>query len=499
MGEKTVNVNKKKGKTGKPKKRVLFVDDEIDIILLAVRILQGKYPDCEIVGVSSIEEATKKIIASLINNEPFNLAIVDLYLPGESGADFARRLIDIVQDINVVIMTGAPNSLELLDIAPDAVIIKSGNIYDTLIETTGRLMKPRRISTDSKIVRANWFRATQYFSGRLSEAYIKKFKLRSEDEKYFSGVSALRPFTQKIDIVEPGKEVEQIITKTKQGDWIATVIYYNKEVAPKKVNVVISSLIGCPIDCGFCINPHIRKDGNGEPIKYKGKLSVDEIIAQVYHAMMSQRVKEAMAERSDIELVINIAGEGEPLLNSNNCFEAIRHLLKIRENKRPKISFIVTTIGIEKELEMFLNEYADLVPYVTFYWSLNFREKMRKEHMPGTTKESVSRLKDLFTRIAKISGIPVTVSWACFEGINRINITKEDAEFLADIIGSEGLLTGKLMAGIEDILKGAKNTSKEAVINFGKLLGVPYRIREIVGTGCDRCGNSAPEWIVEKC
>lgn len=111
--------------------RVLFLDDEEPIVLLASRMLKRLGFQVEAhTNASDAMEAFRRAPAS------FDLVLTDLSMPGASGLEFARDVLAIRPDIPVVLTTGYidPSDLDVArDIGVREVILKP-----TTIEEMGR-------------------------------------------------------------------------------------------------------------------------------------------------------------------------------------------------------------------------------------------------------------------------------------------------------------------------------------------------------------------------
>jgi PAS domain S-box-containing protein len=111
--------------------RVLFLDDEEPLVRLATRML-----DRLGYRVDAYTRASDALEAFRSQPERFDLVLTDLSMPGASGMDFARSVLDIRPDIPVILTTGYidPDDLELVQrIGVREVILKP-----TTIEEMGR-------------------------------------------------------------------------------------------------------------------------------------------------------------------------------------------------------------------------------------------------------------------------------------------------------------------------------------------------------------------------
>lgn len=89
---------------GEDKGRILIVDDELAIRLTVREILRRA--GFHVSAVASGEEALE-----LIQSQPFDLALIDLVMPGMGGIELMRRLQEVAPDTMLIVMT-ARGSME---------------------------------------------------------------------------------------------------------------------------------------------------------------------------------------------------------------------------------------------------------------------------------------------------------------------------------------------------------------------------------------------------
>jgi CheY-like chemotaxis protein len=81
--------------------RILYLDDEHSLVILARRLLERL--GYQVAGFSSPEEALAAFEAA---PDQFDLVLSDLSMPGISGIDVARRMLEIRPDIPVLLASG---------------------------------------------------------------------------------------------------------------------------------------------------------------------------------------------------------------------------------------------------------------------------------------------------------------------------------------------------------------------------------------------------------
>jgi CheY-like chemotaxis protein len=88
-------------------RRVLVVDDDRAFVRLIRRALEARFPDCEIVSARDSEEAQARLA-----QEPVQVALLDIGLPGADGRSLARALRDRDSALTVIAVTGIQPGLE---------------------------------------------------------------------------------------------------------------------------------------------------------------------------------------------------------------------------------------------------------------------------------------------------------------------------------------------------------------------------------------------------
>lgn len=459
------------------KGRILVVEDDLTQLSLVNTVLSAD--GYEVACANNIKSANQLVSISIIMKQPFNLAILDLHLGMDSGGEFGRRLLEIIGNINVVIMTGSAEAARLLTYRPDHVLIKVLSC-DSLREVCAQLMKPKRHAIYSPEMSLNYWLATQHLRG----------------------IESLRWYSGKVDTSRRNENTEKItsLASVDGATYVNTVIYQNKKVDKGVVNIALSSCLGCLGLCEFCKNHRNRLDKNGKLINFIRPLSTDEIVAQAYIAMYSSRAEKAFEDDSDIRLVFNFAAEGDGLrYNLDNCARAIEQLSKIT---KPDTSFIMTSIGSESALREIIRKYINLLN-LRQYWSVDslFPEK-RVLLKRGTAGDSLENLRDLYEIIANLTGKHVSVSWVLIKGFND---SPEDAAMIAKFFKGRPFDI-KLMRLVPDSLKRSKafenlaETTPDDIKRFRRYLeklGLEnVRERDIVGLLINAgCGNTIVEWL----
>src|SRR3954454_7818771 len=138
---------------------------------------------------------------------------------------------------------------------------------------------------------------------------------------------------------------------------------------PGRNTVCISSQVGCPVDCKFCLTALMGLERN---------LSAGEIVGQVLYIARENAIK-----ATDNRINVVMMGMGEPLLNLGSVLKATR-LLTDRNGIGMSVKRItVSTSGIIPKIEELGR--AEIRPKLAI--SLNAStEEQRRELMPITRK-----------------------------------------------------------------------------------------------------------------
>ena len=165
--------------------------------------------------------------------------------------------------------------------------------------------------------------------------------------------------------------------------------------------VCISSQVGCPVDCKFCMTALMGLERN---------LTAGEIVGQV---LLVARDNGLLEERTRLNIVM--MGQGEPLLNLANVVKATRILLDPAGFALSPRRITVSTAGIIPQIALLGRE--PVRPKLAI--SLNAStEEQRQELMPITRKY---HLKDLLAACQAYPLRPwekLTFEYVLLDGVN---------------------------------------------------------------------------------
>ena len=178
--------------------------------------------------------------------------------------------------------------------------------------------------------------------------------------------------------------------------------------------ICISSQVGCPIDCKFCLTGLLGLERN---------LTAGEIVGQVLHVMMRHDLRPKERTRN-----IEMMGQGEPLMNLDNVLKATRLLVDQRGIGMGERRITLSTSGLIPKIEEMGR--AAIRPRLAI--SLNASsEEQRREIMPITDKWHLRELLEACRRYPLRPKEYIFVEYVLLGGVND---TDEDARRLVALL-----------------------------------------------------------------
>ena len=178
----------------------------------------------------------------------------------------------------------------------------------------------------------------------------------------------------------------------------------------------ISSQVGCPVNCRFCLTALMGLERN---------LTVGEIVGQVLYAIAAHNLS------TDVNpLNIVMMGQGEPLLNLPNVIKATRILTDKEGMGFAERRITVSTSGIIPKIEELGRE--EIRPKLAI--SLNAsNEEQRQELMPITRKYHLRELIDACKAYPLRSWEKLTFEYVLLADVND---TDADARRVAKLLAN---------------------------------------------------------------
>ena len=169
----------------------------------------------------------------------------------------------------------------------------------------------------------------------------------------------------------------------------------------KRDTVCISSQVGCPVDCKFCLTALMGLERN---------LTAGEIVGQVLHVARENGLK-----ATDARMNVVMMGMGEPLLNLDNVLKATRLLTDPAGIGISPKRITLSTAGIVPKIEELGR--AEVRPKLAI--SLNAStEEQRRELMPITRKYHLTQLLEACRVYPLRAWEKLTFEYVLLRGVN---------------------------------------------------------------------------------
>jgi 23S rRNA (adenine2503-C2)-methyltransferase len=220
-------------------------------------------------------------------------------------------------------------------------------------------------------------------------------------EKYYIG--SIKLFDRKIS----KDRTQKFLWELEDGEKIESVLISDKH----RLTLCISSQVGCPLKCRFCLTGKIG---------FKRNLHAWEIVDQFIQ--VSRLIKAEGLRLTNIVFM----GMGEPLLNFDNVVEALWRFKNLIEFSPRRIT--VSTAGIIPAIK----ELPYKAPTVKLAISLNATDqKTRSFLMPINKKYPLHELLKILGEYPLKPGQRITFEYVMLKGINS---SEEDALRLSQIL-----------------------------------------------------------------
>ncbi len=215
------------------------------------------------------------------------------------------------------------------------------------------------------------------------------------------------------EVVNKEKDIDEttkFALKLKDGNIIETVIIPERD----HYTLCVSTQVGCPIGCKFCVTGRLG---------FKRNLEVYEILSQVVFAR--RYLKEQKKELPLRNIVF--MGMGEPLLNLENLIKALKILAHPKGFNYSRKRLTVSTVGLIKEMERLSQEFP-----VALALSLHApTDEIRRKLIPVAKKYPVDELISACKRFPRIKNSRTTIEYVLIKGVND---SMECAEKLAKLL-----------------------------------------------------------------
>ena len=198
-------------------------------------------------------------------------------------------------------------------------------------------------------------------------------------------------------LYQSGDGTRRYLLRLEDGRTVETVLMPEGE----RDTICISSQVGCPVDCKFCMTALLGLERN---------LTSGEIVGQV---LLVCRENQLRQEGGRLNIVM--MGQGEPLLNLANVLKATRLLLDPHGFALSPRRITISTAGIIPKIEELGRETVR--PKLAI--SLNAStEEMRRELMPITRKYHLKELLEVCRRYPLRPWEKLTFEYVLLKGVN---------------------------------------------------------------------------------
>jgi 23S rRNA (adenine2503-C2)-methyltransferase len=227
----------------------------------------------------------------------------------------------------------------------------------------------------------------------------------------------------------------------------------------ERSTICISSQVGCPVDCKFCLTALMGLERH---------LTAGEIAGQVLRVAADNSL-EANADRVNIVMM----GQGEPLLNLANVIKATRLMMDPEGMAVSPRRITLSTSGIIPKIEELGREAVR--PKLAI--SLNAStEEQRRELMPITRKYHLAELMDACRRYPLRPWEKLTFEYVLLSGVNDSDAdARRVVKLLANLNAKVNLIALNPGPGIP-----FTTPTKERVASFQEIVrrAVPCFVRK---------------------
>jgi 23S rRNA (adenine2503-C2)-methyltransferase len=211
-------------------------------------------------------------------------------------------------------------------------------------------------------------------------------------------------------LYQSGDGTRRYLLRLEDGRTVETVLMPEGE----RDTICISSQVGCPVDCKFCMTALLGLERN---------LTSGEIVGQVLLVCRENQLRQDGGR-----LNIVMMGQGEPLLNLANVLKATRLLLDPQGFALSPRRITISTAGIIPKIEELGRE--TIRPKLAI--SLNAStEEMRRELMPITRKYHLKDLLEVCRRYPLRPWEKLTFEYVLLKGVND---TDSDARRIVKLL-----------------------------------------------------------------
>ncbi|MCK9224255.1 MAG: 23S rRNA (adenine(2503)-C(2))-methyltransferase RlmN [Candidatus Muirbacterium halophilum] len=248
---------------------------------------------------------------------------------------------------------------------------------------------------------------------------------------------------------------------------IETVIIFHND----RTTLCVSSQIGCPLNCSFCVTGSTG---------YKRNLRAGEIIEQILHSNIL----------GYFPTNIVFMGMGEPLLNLDNLTNSLKTIFSKDGLEYSLRKVTVSTSGLCDEML----ELEKKFDYISWAISLHApNNEIRNQIMPINKKYPLEKLVDVLKKLKLKYGRKLTIEYILIEDVN---CEKRHALKLIELLKSVKYKINLIVYN-ENPYKDYKKPDMDKILEFQNTLikaGIVCKIRKSKGEDISAaCGQLACE------
>ncbi|NPA40432.1 MAG: 23S rRNA (adenine(2503)-C(2))-methyltransferase RlmN [Thermodesulfobacteria bacterium] len=215
------------------------------------------------------------------------------------------------------------------------------------------------------------------------------------------------------EVIETKTDVDgttKFAIKLKDGEVIESVLIPERD----HYTLCVSTQVGCPIGCKFCLTGTMG---------FKRNLTTGEIISQVVIGRRYVKEKELELPLRNIVFM----GMGEPLLNYENLLKALKILAHPKGFNYSKKRLTVSTVGIIEKIKKLAKDFPTALA-ISLHAPF---DDLRRELIPIAVRYSVKDLIEVCREFPRIKNSRITVEYVLLRGINTdLKCAKRLAELL---------------------------------------------------------------------
>ena len=251
----------------------------------------------------------------------------------------------------------------------------------------------------------------------------------------------LREKLQEIAVIEFPEIIKQQISKDGTHKWLVSIGADNvveMVFIPEKNRgtLCISSQVGCPINCSFCLT---AKQG------FSKNLTTAEIIGQVWLATkLVNNIKHPAISVARITNVV-LMGMGEPLLNFDAVIRAVSIMCDDNSYNLSKRKVTISTAGVVPGIEKLINT-TDVALAISLHAPTN---ALRDQLVPLNRKYPIEMLIEACKKYLMVSKINhITVEYVMLKGFNdRLEHARQLIKILSGFSCKVNLIPFNYFAG----------------------------------------------------